>query len=244
MTNKNSPILHADKWQASKPPSCDLVITDPPYGVTGYDWDREIDAHKFMAEMLRLTGGKPVVVFGCQPFTSLLVCAAKKHFKYELIWEKSKATGHLQAKHRPMRAHENILVFYSQKVYNPQMTAGKPYKGTPRGTSAHDGIYQAYGAHRSDNKGTRYPRSVLRYGARQRSRIHGTQKPVALLRFLVASYSDPGDLVFDPFAGSGSTLVSAFLEGRRAIGCEVDAVQASKSQEWLGAVAGGKEPGV
>jgi len=220
----------------------DLVLTDPPYGVTGYKWDRAPDLDGFLDTAFRSCSGA-VVVFGVQPFTSRVVQAMGRHFRYTWVWEKGKATGHLQARIRPMRAHEEISVGYQGAVYNPQMTVGEPYKGTPRGISANDGIYARYGAHREDNPGVRYPRSVLRFPARQRGRIHGTQKPIALLRYLIRTYSDPGDLVADPFAGSGSTAVAAYLEGRSFIGTELDQEIYGRASEWIVSVMRGEDPG-
>ncbi len=242
---KYKPDLIHGRWQDNQPKKADLVIADPPYGITGFHWDTAPDMVSFMEEMLRLTGGKPVIVFGCQPFSSLVVQAAVDAFKYEIVWEKHKAVGHLQAKNRPMRAHENVLIFYTINVYNPQMRAGKPFKGEKKGTTSLGGtpIYGHFGNKRADNAGTRYPRSVMKIQSRHRDRMHGTQKPLALLGHLIKTHSNEGDLVFDPFGGSGSTGIAAMLTGRRSIVTEADRDNSEASVSWLNRIMAGEEPG-
>ncbi len=211
-----------------RPASIDLVLTDLPYGQTRCRWDTPIDLERFWPLVWRaLKPAGTVVHFAAQPFTSRLISSAYADFRYVWIWEKPKATGHLNAKKQPLRAHEDIVVFYRQLgTYNPQFTEGKPYKGTARPASKTTEHYSTYGAAREDNPGVRYPRSVLRFPhtlGKKEQKVHPTQKPVELLRYLVRTYSNPGDWILDPCEGAGSTGVAAALEDRSYIGIELDA---------------------
>jgi site-specific DNA-methyltransferase (adenine-specific) len=207
--------------------SIDLILTDLPYGATQCKWDSPIDLDRFWPLAWRvLKPAGTVVHFGAQPFTSRLISSAYADFRYVWIWEKPKATGHLNAKKQPLRAHEDIIVFYRQLgIYNPQFTAGEPYKGTARPASKTTAHYSEYGAAREDNPGIRYPRSVLRFShalGKKEQKVHPTQKPVELLRYLVRTYSNPGDWILDPCEGAGSTGAAAALEDRNYIGIELD----------------------
>jgi len=174
--------------------SVNLVLCDPPYGTTLNNWDRLLPFDAVWAEYERLlVSGGCVVLFGSQPFTSALVMSKAKWFKYEVIWDKNKCGSPGLAKYRPMKTHENILVFAPGKTtYNPQMEAGEPYS---RQTDKLGGYVGRCNNHkygmkpRSEfqNQGTRYPKSVLRisrdFSAQQQ--VHPTQKPVPLMEWLV-----------------------------------------------------------
>ena len=205
--------------------SVDLILTDPPYGSTDCKWDRKIDLQRMWEEFNRIA--KPtamMVLFAAQPFVTDVINANRKHFRYDLIWEKTMAVGFLSARLRPLRAHEHILVFSKQfkgAIYNPQMTEGKPYISHHGGNRS-----DIYGKHHESltvNKGTRYPRSVMHYSNINRPSLHSTQKPLELVKYLMRTYSKPGDLILDPFSGSGTTLVAARQLQRRAIGIEREA---------------------
>lgn len=176
-------------------------------------------------------------MFGAQPFSSRLVSSAYEDFKYQWVWEKSKASGHLNAKKQPLRAHEDLLIFYKDLgTYNPQFSMGLPYKGSRRPASINTEHYSSYGSFREDNPGIRYPRSVLRFGftkGRKGEKRHSVAKPVPLLRYLIRTYSNPGDLVLDPCAGSGSTGEAALLEGRKFTGFEIDEALCKESIQRL-----------
>ena len=215
--------------------SVNLVLCDPPYGTTLNDWDKVLPFEPLWAEYKRLLAdGGCVVLFGSQPFSSALVMSNPKWFKYELVWDKNKCGSPGLAKVRPMKTHENILVFAPGKtLYNPQMEKGEPYK---RKTDKPDGYVGRCNNHRYglkpvtefENHGTRYPKSVLRisrdFSAQQQ--VHPTQKPVPLMEWLVKTYSNVGDTVLDNAMGSGSTGIAALRLGRRFIGIEKDAVMA------------------
>lgn len=218
--------------------SVDLLLTDPPYGTTDLEWDVAVDWPRFWSEVYRLV--KPTgwfVLFCQQPMATDLINSNRKHFRYELIWEKTCAVGFLDAKRRPLRAHENICVFgrtYKGATFNPQKTPGKPYTTTKRdGRSNHYG--QVRGGITTENTtGERYPRSVLHAANRSgKGSFHPTAKPVELLRWLIATYSNPGDLVLDPFVGSGSTLVAARALDRHSLGIEREAKYLQVARERL-----------
>lgn len=204
--------------------SVDLVLTDPPYGTTMCKWDAVIPFIP-MWERLRATVKRDGVIalHASQPFTSALVMSNPKLFRYEWIWEKSKATGYLDARRKPMKAHESILIFCAGKLpYNPQLENGKPYINRHRVGDNGD-CYGAVRDYSFVNNGTRFPRTVKRFDSVPSARqIHPTQKPVELLRYLIRTYSNEGDIILDFTCGSGSTGVACLLENRRFIGIEKD----------------------
>ena len=146
-----------------------------------------------------------IVMTAAQPFTSALVCSNLRWFKYDWTWRKPKGTGHLNAKKQPMRDKEDIVVFYAkQPTYNPQMTVGDPYK-QKSGKSA----YLGYGKDNrigNDNSGVRYPKQVLEFGVVERGTVHPTQKPVALMEYLIKTYTNEGETVLDFTAGSFTVM--------------------------------------
>lgn len=201
--------------------SVDMVLADPPYGSTACSWDSVIDLPSMWQELKRVI--KPngaIVLFGSQPFTSALVMSNPKWFRYCLVWEKSGVTGFLDANRKPLKCHEDIAVFYGKlPIYNPQMTPTKR-EVTTRGANRAN----HYGAHKrvtTDNRGKAYPRSVI-YCPDAINTVHPTQKPVALLAYLIRTYTNKGDTVLDFCMGSGSTGVACIEEGRSFIGIEKD----------------------
>ena len=207
--------------------SVDAIISDLPYGTTQNRWDSVIPLAPLWAEWKRLL--KPngaIVLTACQPFTSVLVMSNLAMFKYDWCWEKTSATGHLNAKKMPMRAHESVLVFCDgATTYNPQKTFGHARKVS---SAAHKRncvkteCYRSHGLTGYDST-ERYPRSVVKFaGDKQKSALHPTQKPVALMRYLVRTYTNPGDVVLDVACGSGTTCLAAMIEGRQSIGIEKD----------------------
>lgn len=211
------PTLHAN--------SADLVLTDLPYGVLNSrnEWDNVPDfalLWKCLNRIAKLNAA--IISTAKQPFTSFLVASNVQDFRYTLVWEKSKATGYLNAKKMPLVAHEDITVFYRKvPTYNPQMINGKPYN---KGTAVRD--TECYGKQTKavevkNTNGKRYPRSVQYFCTAEREgKLHPTQKPVALMEWLIKTYSNSGDVVLDPFMGSGSTGVASLRNGRRFIGIE------------------------
>jgi len=202
--------------------SVDLVAVDLPYGTTACDWDSIIPLDKMWGELSRICKPDAAMIFTAQqPFTWKLCASNPKMFKYELIWEKPNGTNPFQAKVMPMKKHENILIFYNSKpTYNPQMRRGKPYKWNSKRSGGSAGGIKQSKETPIDNKGTRYPGSVLRF--KQDRNGHPTQKPVKLMSWIIKTYSEPSDLVLDFTMGSGTTGVAALRSKRRFIGIEVN----------------------
>lgn len=201
--------------------SVDMVLADLPYGTTRCAWDSPIPLEPLWVEYRRICRG-PIVLFAQTPFDKVLGASNLAMLRYEWIWEKTSPTGHLNAKKAPMKAHENVLVFYKrQPTYNPQKTSGHIRKSAvKRGDGS-----PVYGKQILDGQvydsTERYPRSVLTFASdKQRSKLHNTQKPVALCEYLIRTYSNPGDLILDNCMGSGTTGVACQNTGRRFIGIE------------------------
>lgn len=200
--------------------SVDMILCDLPYGTTQNKWDSIIPLDKLWSEYKRICNGA-IVLTAQTPFDKVLGVSNLDMLKYEWIWEKSKATGHLNAKKMPMKAHENILVFYSkQPTYNPQKSPGKPYTG--RGGNSKQDNYGDFGVSRDGSSdGSRYPRSVLNF-THETKPVHPTQKPVALMEYLIKTYTNEGDTVLDNTMGSGTTGVACSNTNRKFIGIEMD----------------------
>lgn len=219
--------------------SVDMVLTDLPYATTRNGWDNQIDAARLWPELLRVTKPNAAIVMTAQqPFTSLLVTQAPRLFRHSWVWEKTLATGHLNAKRAPMKAHEDVLVFArSQPTYNPQKTTGHPRKAATR-RKILNGNYGDYSGSAYDST-ERYPRSVITFATdKQRSAIHPTQKPVALFEYLIRTYSNPGEIVLDVAAGSGTTAIAAYNTGRGSISFELDQAIAAGARARIDANKG------
>lgn len=208
--------------------SVDLILADPPYGTTACKWDSVIPLEPMWEQLKRII--KPngaIVMTAAQPFTSLLVCSNLKMFKYDWVWKKPKGTGHLNARKQPMRDKEDVLVFYSKQcTYNPQMSEGAPYQHKAgKDQTKTSSMSDCYGAHtnkRYANDGFRYPKQILKFGVVERGAVHPTQKPVALMEYLIKTYTNDGETVLDFAMGSGTTGVACVNTGRRFIGIELD----------------------
>lgn len=204
--------------------SVDMVLCDLPYGTTQNKWDSVIPFEPLWKEYWRICTGA-VVLTAAQPFTSALVMSQIECFKYDWVWKKPKGTGHLNAKKMPMRDKEDILVFAkSAPPYNPQFGRGEPY-GNKAGKNKKSGLtgsYGDFGIHREGSDGRRYPKQVIEFGVVERGTVHPTQKPVALMEYLIRTYTNPGDVVLDNCMGSGTTGVACANTGRRFIGMERD----------------------
>jgi DNA modification methylase len=212
--------------------SVNAIITDPPYGQTQLAFDKANRGASniclspdFWHEVWRVTD-----VFICtaiHPFTAQLVVMQERHYRHAYVWVKNKATGFLDAKRKPLRIHEDVIVFATrQTVYNPQMAEGEPYLRDNHGIG-HCVIYTATNRTDSQSDGERYPTTLLEFASdvdvlkHLDPDTHPTQKPVALMEYLVKTYTHEGDTVLDPFMGSGTTGVACQRTGRHFIGCDI-----------------------
>jgi site-specific DNA-methyltransferase (adenine-specific) len=212
--------------------SVDLILCDLPYGISALDWDQPLDLSRLWKHYKRIIKPNcPVVLFASQPFTSELVLSNREWFRYDMIWVKTQGTGFVHAKHRPMKKHEEILVF-SEGTIGPRSKNRMPYY--PQGlipTHNQEIIYPKerrdcvgyqtrwQRAHRREFSG--YPTSILEFRG-DRLGVHSVGKPIKLLEFLIETYSRPGNLVLDNAMGSGTTGMACANTGRRFIGIEKD----------------------
>lgn len=208
--------------------TADMIFADPPYGTTHCRWDAVIDIPKMWKELKGVSLPRtPVLLFCQQPFTSVLGSSNLKRLRYSWVWEKTQLTGFLNARRMPMKAHEDILVFYDRlPKYNPMKTGGHKRKvvmAVHQLKCEQGEIYRRHDNYRDYVSTERYPRSVLTYKTdKQLSCLHAAQKPVALLEYLIRTYTDEGDTVLDFAMGSGSTGVACRNTGRRFVGIEID----------------------
>jgi len=221
--------------------SVQMILCDLPYGTTQNKWDSIVPLDKLWAEYDRIiTDNGVVALTGQGVFTAKLILSNEKYFKYKIVWIKSKPTNFLNAKKQPLRKHEDICIFYRKPpTYNPQMTAGEPYnKGFRK--DQFTGSYGNFKSSHVKSEGGRYPNDVVFYELNGKDELpvphesavyvktaeaegpvyHPTQKPVELGRYLIRTYTNPGDIVLDNACGSGSFLISALMEGRKFIGIE------------------------
>lgn len=201
--------------------SVDMVLTDPPYGTTQNKWDSIVDMNLFWKEIKRVTKeNSAILLFSQMPFTAIAVMSNSKMFRYEWICEKHNPTGFLNAKRMPLKCHENVLVFYEKlPTYNPQMIQGKQhYRGNDRKRTSTN--YKLFSPTYSISN-EYYPRDVIKVNWKESIRgLHPTQKPVSLCEYFIKTYSNKGDIILDPFIGSGTTAVAAVNTGRKCIGFE------------------------
>ncbi len=204
--------------------SVDMVLTDPPYGTTACKWDSIIPLEPMWEQLKRII--KPngaIVMTASQPFTTILIASNLKDFKYTWVWDKVKPSTGLHAKIMPLRSTEDIVVFGKDKInYFPQMAQKKL-----RVESKNDSNGEAFGGARvkreHDNKGLGYPKNLLvMSNADQTGRVHPTQKPVALMEYLIKTYTNEDEVVLDFTMGSGSTGVACRNTNRKFIGIELD----------------------
>ena len=209
--------------------SVDMIFCDLPYGTTKCKWDSVIDLPKLWDEYERVIKDNGVILLFAQtPFDKVLGASNLKLLKYEWIWEKTQATGHLNAKKMPMKAHENILVFYKKlPTYNPQKTNGhKPINSYTKYIKTQNNT-EIYGEMKREISGggetDRYPRSVITFASdKQKSCLHPTQKPLSLIEYMIRTYTNEGDLILDNACGSGTTGLGAKNLGRNFIMMEQD----------------------
>jgi site-specific DNA-methyltransferase (adenine-specific) len=220
--------------------SVDMVLCDLPYGITRHRWDTVISLEPLWAAYNRVCKPKAnIVLFAAQPFSTVLSASKLDWFRYELVWFKNKGTGHLNAKRQPLSQHELVLVFRRKSggTYNPQMSTGHRPMHHATNNPTKGSTYGAQGKLCSRGGSTkRYPSSVLQFPRLNNDdprRIHPHQKPVALLEYLIKTYSRRGDVVLDNTMGSGATGIACASTGRQFIGLEQDPIYFERAEAWL-----------
>lgn len=217
------------------PAACiDLIIFDFPYGITHNPWDSNFAWGKLFLEGWRVLKPNGVILcFSKQPLTSHIILSQEAAFKFEQIWEKDKGTDSYNANLKPLASHENISLFCQGKYkYYPQKSKGLPYRKV-RDAKDQSANYGADSQEKTitTNTGDRYPKTVLHYARDHANQgIHPTQKPVALLEYLIKSFSKPNAVVLDPTAGSGSTIIACKKTHRRYIAYELTGTYYSEAQ--------------
>jgi site-specific DNA-methyltransferase (adenine-specific) len=206
--------------------SIDMILCDLPYGTTQCRWDTVIPFEELWKQYERIIKSNGAIVLtAIQPFTSTLVMSNMKMFRYSLVWEKSKSTGYLNSKKMPMRAHEDILVFYKNlPTYNPQKTIGVPYDKGKANRPTEVYREQKGEIHVKNEDGLRYPRSVQYFKTAESEGkvLHSTQKPISLFEWLIKTYSNENDVILDNCIGSGTTAIAAIRTKRNYLGIEND----------------------
>lgn len=203
----------------------DLILCDMPYGTTKCRWDSIIPLDKLWEQYKRIIKDNGAIcLFAQLPFDKVLGCSNLEMLRYEWLWEKEQGTGNLNANKMPLKKTENILVFYKKlPLYNPQKITGSSYE-IKRDYNNNE-IFGKTGTkdgYITKNDGFRYPTNILKFNRELRDRLHPTQKPVALLEYLIKTYTNENEIVLDNCAGSFSTGVACINTNRKFIGYELD----------------------
>ena len=208
--------------------SIDMVMTDPPYGTTACKWDAIIPLEPMWEHLKRIIRPNGAIVMtASQPFTTTLIASNMKMFKYELIWDKQAGMGYLDSKFRPLKSHENVLVFSQGGCSNGSRI---PMKYNPQGliptnkqnnhTTSKILHSQPKERKKLNTTHTNYPKSIHKF--KRETGLHPTQKPVALMEYLIKTYTNEGETVLDFTCGSGTTCVACVNLNRNYIGIEKD----------------------
>lgn len=230
MTINNCTLYHGDCIEVMKEMKgtnpIDMVLVDPPYGTTACKWDKVLDLKAMWDALHPLVKENAAMLFFSQlPFACDLINSNRKEFRYEWVWNKKIPAGFLNSHKMPLRLHENILLFaHRLPTYNPQMESGKPYH--IYGYKVQENNYRGFVYKPAQyNPGVRYPKDILTFYKERGSgkkKLHPTQKPVALLEYLIKTYTNPGETVLDFCMGSGSCAEACVNTGRRFVGIEMD----------------------
>ena len=211
--------------------SVDMILADPPYGTTACKWDLIIPLEPMWEQLKRII--KPngaIIIMGNEPYTSMVIMSNLDNFKYRIDWMKNKVTGFLNAKIQPLRCIEDIIVFYAkQPTYNPQKSNGhKPVNTYTKHTSDGTTVGMTRKGISGGGQTDRYPTNIIKHipvmnnDGSHGKKQHPTQKPVALMEYLIKTYTNEGDTVLDFTCGSGSTGVACVNTNRSFIGIELD----------------------
>jgi site-specific DNA-methyltransferase (adenine-specific) len=210
--------------------SINMILCDLPYGITACKWDIVIPFEPLWEQYNRVTkDDAAIVLFSGEPFTCNLIKSNPKSFRYKWIWNKGRGNNFQTARIMPMKNYEEICVFYrKQPTYNPQWWYSMPYKAMNRKRSkpaeilgSGSGSIRGFCIAAGSEDGRRYPLSILNF-PRDAGGVHPTQKPVALLEYLIKTYTNEGEVILDNCFGSGSALVAAANTNRRYIGFELE----------------------
>ena len=218
--------------------SVDMILADPPYGTTACKWDSVIPFTRMWLELKRII--KPsgaIVLFGSEPFSSQLRISNLKMYKYDWIWDKENAANFSLANKQPMKIHENISVFYyKQPIYNPIKTKGNVNHTQGKIKNANSSELRGEMVRVADDvTGMKFPKSILRFSKHSSQlKLHPTQKPVALMEYLIKTYTQEGETVLDFVMGSGTSGIAAKNTGRKFIGIEKDAGYFEIAKQRLG----------
>lgn len=230
----NEDCLKAMEFLIEKGIKVDAIITDPPYGTTACKWDSAIPLELMWDCLNKLIKDlRVVVLFSQQPFTSSLISSNITQWKYNWVWEKDNGTNFLNSKYQPLKITEDICVFghgatsFTKDgrtlIYNPQFGSGKPYKCVSGKQKQCSAVVRDKGTREggalTDNKGIRYPKNLVKFN-RDKDKLHPTQKPVALMEYLIKTYTNENEIVLDFTMGSGTTGVACQNTNRRFIGIE------------------------
>ena len=222
-------LMHGDcleKMKEIPDGSIDLILTDPPYGTTACKWDSIIPLDLMWEQLKRIIKPKgAIILLGAQPFTSILICSNLTMYKHNWVWEKSRSGSAISAKYCPVKIHEDILVFCkSSPNYYPILEVGKPYTRKCNTETENNHKFGTDGKVDVINTGTRYPKSIRfeKQNWSKQQQVHPTQKPVALMEYLIKTYSIEGETVLDFTMGSGTTGVACMNTNRKFIGIEKD----------------------
>ena len=206
--------------------SVDMVLVDPPYGTTRCKWDTPLPLKDMWFQLKRITKpSSPILIMSQTPFDKVVGSSNLKMLRYEWIWIKEQGTGNLNANKMPLKQHENILVFYQKlPLYKPQFTKGKCYKPT---ITKPGHLGRIYGKGKNNyklinNSERRYPTSILHFSREFKNRYHPVQKPVALMEYLIKTYTNEKDVVLDFTMGSATTAIACLNTKRNFIGIELD----------------------
>ena len=225
--------------------SIDMILCDLPYGTSACKWDSVIPFDKLWEQYKRIIKDDgAIVLFGSEPFSSLLRTSNIKLYKYDWKWEKPSGANFLNFKYQPAKVHEDIMIFgkmatsYSKKgnmKYYPQMEAGEPYKqksGKQKLDYSNSTVRTPIEQVITENNGTRYPRSIQKFNL-DKEKLHPTQKPIDLLEYLIKTYSNENDLILDNCIGSGSTAIACINTNRQYIGFELNTGYFNIAQERI-----------
>lgn len=216
--------------------SIDMVLCDLPYGTTSCKWDTIIPFEQLWSEYERvIKDNGAIVLFGKNPFTAKLILSNEKLFRYELIWEKTRAGNNMQVCKQPSAIHENILVFYkNQPTYN-DLKFKVDEKYIDKRKSINDSFYKSEHYQgvmkRKADDGFRHPQSILPFNSVWHKDMHPTEKPVELFEWLIKSYTNENELVLDNTIGSGTTAFACKRTNRNFIGIEKDEIYFNKASQ-------------